>query len=123
MSIPESFISTLIDRTDVVEVVGRHVQLKKAGANFLGLCPFHGEKSPSFTVSPAKQFYHCFGCGVSGNAIKFLMESHGLGQGDLPEVASQGVMSELLRGKRELNLRQVKALATRFKVPVGVFVD
>ena len=78
MSIPESFISTLIDRTDVVEVVGRHVQLKKAGANFLGLCPFHGEKSPSFTVSPAKQFYHCFGCGVSGNAIKFLMEFSGM---------------------------------------------
>lgn len=56
------------------------------------------------------------------DAIKFLMDSHGLGQGDLPEVASQGVMSELLRGKRELNLRQVKALAERFKVPVGVFV-
>lgn len=56
------------------------------------------------------------------DAIKFLMESHGLDQGDLPEVASQGVMSELLRGKRELNLRQIKALSTRFKVPVSVFV-
>jgi HTH-type transcriptional regulator/antitoxin HigA len=57
------------------------------------------------------------------DAIKFLMESHGLGQGDLPEVASQGVMSELLRGKRELNLRQLKALAARFKVPIEVFID
>lgn len=57
------------------------------------------------------------------DALKFLMESHGLGQGDLPEVASQGVISELLRGKRELNLRQIKALSIRFKVPVGVFID
>jgi DNA primase len=59
----------------VVEIVGRHVQLKKAGANFMGLCPFHSEKSPSFTVSPTKQFYHCFGCGKNGNAIGFLMDT------------------------------------------------
>jgi DNA primase len=77
VSIPQSFIQDLIARADVVEVVGRHVQLKKAGANFLGLCPFHGEKSPSFTVSPAKQFFHCFGCGKNGNAIGFLMEHTG----------------------------------------------
>ncbi|HMT94806.1 transcriptional regulator [uncultured Thiothrix sp.] len=60
---------------------------------------------------------------TSVDALKFLMDSHGLSQGDLPEVASQGVMSELLRGKRELNLRQIKALSIRFKVPVGVFID
>lgn len=77
MTIPSSFIQELLARTDVVEVVGRHVQLKKGGANFMGLCPFHGEKSPSFSVSPAKQFYHCFGCGASGDAIKFLMEHTG----------------------------------------------
>jgi DNA primase len=77
VSIPQSFIQDLIARADVTEVVGRHVQLKKAGANFLGLCPFHGEKSPSFTVSPVKQFFHCFGCGKSGNAIGFLMEHTG----------------------------------------------
>ncbi len=65
-------------RVDVVEVVGRYVQLKKGGANFMGLCPFHGEKSPSFSVSPAKQFYHCFGCGVNGNAISFLMSHAGM---------------------------------------------
>ncbi len=58
---------------------GRYVQLKKGGANFMGLCPFHGEKSPSFSVSPAKQFYHCFGCGKNGNAISFLMEHTGMG--------------------------------------------
>src|SRR5471032_1402419 len=66
-------------RVDIVDVVGRYVQLKKGGANLLGLCPFHNEKSPSFTVSPAKQFYHCFGCGVNGTAISFLMEYSGLG--------------------------------------------
>ncbi|CAN1529337.1 DnaG DNA primase (bacterial type) [Burkholderiaceae bacterium] len=78
MAIPQSFIQELLARVDVVEVVGRYVQLKKGGANFMGLCPFHGEKSPSFTVSPAKQFFHCFGCGKNGNAIGFLMEHAGM---------------------------------------------
>lgn len=78
MAIPQSFIQELLARADVVEIVGRHVQLKKGGANFLGLCPFHGEKSPSFTVSPSKQFYHCFGCGKNGNAIGFLMDYAGM---------------------------------------------
>ena len=78
MAIPQSFIQELLARADVVEIVGRYVQLKKGGANFMGLCPFHGEKSPSFTVSPTKQFYHCFGCGKNGNAISFLMEHAGM---------------------------------------------
>jgi DNA primase len=78
MAIPQSFIQELIARADVVEIVGRHVQLKKGGANFMGLCPFHAEKSPSFTVSPTKQFYHCFGCGKHGDAIGFLMEHTGM---------------------------------------------
>ena len=77
--IPDSFKQDLLNRVDIVDVVGRFVQLKKGGANFMGLCPFHNEKSPSFTVSPAKQFYHCFGCGAHGNAIGFLMEYSGLG--------------------------------------------
>jgi DNA primase len=76
--IPQSFIADLLNRIDIVEVVGRHVTLKKAGANFQGLCPFHNEKSPSFSVSPIKQFYHCFGCGAHGSAISFLMEHSGL---------------------------------------------
>lgn len=79
VSIPQSFIQELLSRVDVVDVVGRYVELKKGGANFMGLCPFHGEKSPSFSVSPAKQFYHCFGCGKNGNAISFLMEHAGMG--------------------------------------------
>ncbi len=78
MSIPQTFIQELIARADVVEIVGRHVQLKKGGANFMGLCPFHGEKSPSFSVSPTKQFYHCFGCGKNGNVISFLMDHLGM---------------------------------------------
>ncbi|AOW15714.1 DNA primase [Hydrogenophaga crassostreae] len=78
MAIPQTFIQELINRVDVVDVVGRYVQLKKGGANFMGLCPFHGEKSPSFSVSPTKQFYYCFGCGAKGNAIGFLMEHAGM---------------------------------------------
>ena len=78
MAIPQTFIQELLARADVVDIVGRYVQLKKGGANFMGLCPFHGEKSPSFSVSPTKQFFHCFGCGKSGNAIGFLMEHAGM---------------------------------------------
>jgi DNA primase len=78
VAIPQTFIQELLNRVDVVDVVGRYVQLKKGGANLMGLCPFHGEKSPSFSVSPTKQFYHCFGCGANGNAIGFLMEHAGM---------------------------------------------
>ncbi|NLY65378.1 MAG: DNA primase [Alcaligenaceae bacterium] len=75
--IPESFVQDLLNRVDIVDVVGKYVQLRKGGANLLGLCPFHNEKSPSFTVSPTKQFYHCFGCGAHGSAISFLIEHTG----------------------------------------------
>lgn len=77
--IPQDFIQTLLDRTDIVEVIDRQVPLKKAGANYQACCPFHNEKSPSFSVSPTKQFYHCFGCGAHGTAISFLMEYGGMG--------------------------------------------
>lgn len=76
--IPEHFIQELLNRVDVVDVVDKSVPLKKAGANYSACCPFHNEKSPSFTVSPSKQFYHCFGCGAHGTAISFLMEYNGL---------------------------------------------
>lgn len=72
--ISPQFIQELLSRTDIVDVVGQHVQLKKAGINHKGLCPFHNEKSPSFTVSATRQTFHCFGCGVHGNAIGFLMQ-------------------------------------------------
>ncbi len=76
--IPQHFIDELLRRVDIVEVVGQYVPLKRAGANYQGLCPFHTEKSPSFSVSPSKQFYHCFGCGAHGTAIGFLIEHLGL---------------------------------------------
>src|SRR3954464_10483422 len=76
--IPREFIQSLLGRVDIVDVVDRHVKLKKAGSNYSACCPFHNEKTPSFTVSPSKQFYHCFGCGAHGNAIGFLMEYSGL---------------------------------------------
>lgn len=77
--IPESFIQELLSRVDVVDVVERYVTLKKAGTNYQACCPFHSEKTPSFTVSPSKQFYHCFGCGAHGSAIGFVMQYAGLG--------------------------------------------
>jgi len=77
--IPESFIQELLHRVDIVDLIDSHVRLKKAGANYAACCPFHNEKSPSFTVSPSKQFYHCFGCGAHGTAIGFMMEYAGLG--------------------------------------------
>ncbi len=77
--IPDSFKQDLLNRVDIVDIVERYVPLKKAGTNFSACCPFHSEKTPSFTVSPSKQFYHCFGCGAHGNAISFVMEYQGLG--------------------------------------------
>ncbi len=79
MAIPDSFIQELLNRVDIVDVVDASVPLKKAGANYSACCPFHNEKTPSFTVSPTKQFYHCFGCGAHGTALGFLMEYQGLG--------------------------------------------
>ena len=75
--IPQDFIQSLLGRVDIVDVIDRYVKLKKSGSNFSACCPFHNEKTPSFSVSPSKQFYHCFGCGAHGNAIGFLMEYSG----------------------------------------------
>jgi len=77
--IPQSFVQEVLSRVDIVDIIERYVPLKKSGANYFACCPFHGEKSASFSVSPTKQFYHCFGCGVHGSAISFLMEYSGLG--------------------------------------------
>ena len=89
--IPSGYLQDLITRVDLVELISRHVTLRRAGTNYLGLCPFHGEKSPSFTVSPAKQFYHCFGCGAHGDAIRFLCEHSGFGFIDAVRELSQQV--------------------------------
>ncbi|MCO5102288.1 MAG: DNA primase [Burkholderiaceae bacterium] len=95
--IPQAFIQDLLARVDIVDVVGRSVKLRKSGANFVGLCPFHGEKTPSFSVSPSKQFYHCFGCGAHGSAIGFLMEHGGLGYVDAIEELARSVGVEVPR--------------------------
>ncbi|RUO75224.1 DNA primase [Idiomarina seosinensis] len=84
--IPKSFIHDLLDRADIIEVVDSRVALKKAGRNHQACCPFHNEKTPSFTVSQDKQFYHCFGCGEHGNAIDFLMKYDGL---DFPDAVEE----------------------------------
>ena len=120
--IPQSFIQELLARVDIVEVVGRHVKLKKGGANWMGLCPFHGEKSPSFTVSPTKQFYHCFGCGAHGSAIGFLMEHGGMSYPDaIHELArTVGLTVPEERGgadearRRDPDLLETIAAAARF---------
>ncbi len=84
--IPQSFIDDLLDRIDIVEVVDHRVKLKKTGKNYSACCPFHDEKTPSFTVSPDKQFYYCFGCGASGNALGFIMDYERLA---FPEAVEQ----------------------------------
>ena len=91
--IPDSFIQDLLARVDIVDLVESYVPLKKSGANYAACCPFHNEKSPSFTVSPTKQFYHCFGCGAHGTAIGFVMEYQGIGFIDaVKELASRAGM-------------------------------
>ena len=111
--IPQSFIADLLNRVDIVDVVGQHVKLKKAGANYQGLCPFHSEKSPSFSVSPTKQFYHCFGCGAHGSAISFMMEYSGLGYVDAIEELARSAGLEVPREERTANdvARQQQAMA------------
>ena len=122
--IPDSFKQDLLNRVDIVDVVSRYVQLKKGGANLQGLCPFHTEKTPSFTVSPAKQFYHCFGCGAHGNAIGFMMAYGSMGYVDaIKDLASSAGMTvpeaprtpqEAQRRERETDLYGVMERAMEF---------
>jgi DNA primase len=123
--IPDSFKQDLLNRVDIVDVVQRYVQLRKAGTNYVGLCPFHNEKTASFSVSPAKQFYHCFGCGVHGNAIGFLMAYASLGYVDaVKDLAAQVGMQvpefqprspeEAARKEREPDLYAVMDKAMEF---------
>lgn len=123
--IPQSFIDDLLERSDIVALVGTRVELKKAGKDFQGLCPFHSEKSPSFTVSASKQFYHCFGCGAHGNAIGFVVEYEGYGFRDAVQMlASQCGMTvpdeaiqspaQLERGTRDAHLLDAMRAARAF---------
>ncbi len=95
--IPKSFIQDLLNRLDIVDVIERYLPLKKAGANYVACCPFHNEKSPSFTVSQSKQFYHCFGCGAHGTAIGFVMEHTGMGFVEAVEDLAKSIGVEVPR--------------------------
>ena len=120
--IPESFIQELLARVDIVDVIERYVPLKKGGANYMACCPFHSEKTPSFTVSPSKQFYHCFGCGAHGSALGFLMQYSGLGFVEAVEELAHSVgmqvpqVSDQVRDERarKAPLTEITARAARF---------
>ncbi|MEH6389275.1 DNA primase [Pseudomonas profundi] len=119
--IPQGFIDDLLGRSDIVEVVGSRLKLKKTGKNYSALCPFHNEKSPSFSVSPDKQFYYCFGCGAGGNAVSFIMDFERL---DFPQA-----VEELARNlgvdvpREERNGRQQTPRAPRQDSPLYALLD
>lgn len=111
--IPQDFIQQLLARVDIVDVIDKHVKLKKAGQNYSACCPFHNEKTPSFSVSPTKQFYHCFGCGVHGTAISFLMEYSGMAFRDAVQELSESVgMSMPVEANREESVERAKEAAS-----------
>lgn len=109
--IPPEFIQQLLSRIDIVDVVSAHVELKKAGANLKGLCPFHGEKTPSFNVNPTRQTYHCFGCGVHGDALRFLLEYQGLGFIEAVQELARRAGMEVPNDHRTAEQREQAALA------------
>ena len=115
--IKEESIEALKARLDIVDVVGSYVELKKAGAYFKGLCPFHGEKTPSFTVSPGRQTYHCFGCGVHGDPIRFVMELEKLSYPEAIEklAGEYNVALEYTTGKPKTDIRPLEQLNDYFK--------
>lgn len=112
--IPQPFIDDLLNRLDIVDIVDKRVKLKKTGKNYSACCPFHNEKTPSFTVSQDKQFYYCFGCGASGNAVGFLMEFDKLGFVDaveqLANSAGLQIPKEEPSGKRQAPKEDFKSL-------------
>src|SRR6185295_16068355 len=118
--IPDDVISQIRDAADIVAVIGEHVQLRRAGTSFKGLCPFHGEKTPSFNVVPAKQFFHCFGCQKHGDVFSFLMELEGKSFVELAErfgivVPRVEESPELRRARGErIGMLELNKLATAF---------
>ena len=124
ISIPDHIIDEIRDRTDIVTVISDHVVLKKVGKNFKGLCPFHSEKTPSFSVSPDKRIYHCFGCGVGGNVFKFVMEIQSISFPEVLKVLAERAGIPLPRNssdhstdpghKERESLRKLNEAATRY---------
>src|SRR5437763_3978018 len=122
--LPQEFIQSLLGRVDIVDVVDRYVKLKKAGANFQACCPFHNEKTPSFTVSPSKQFYHCFGCGAHGNAVGFLMEYSGLAYPEAIRALAETVGMEVPETRAPIDrakVEQATSLASRMMEAFAYF--
>ena len=104
--IPQSFIDELLNRVDIVEVIDRRVTLKKAGKNYQACCPFHQEKTPSFSVQPEKQFFYCFGCGAGGNAVGFIMKFQNLGFPEAVEVLARDAGMEVPRQESPADARR-----------------
>ena len=103
--IPQHFIDDLLAKVDIVDVIDQRVSLKKSGSNYGACCPFHNEKTPSFTVSQTKQFYHCFGCSANGSAISFLMEYEGMHFVDAIESLAESVGMEVPRDAKATQVR------------------
>ena len=122
--IPQSFIQELLSRDDLVEIINMVVPLKKTGKNYMACCPFHKEKTPSFSVSPQKQFYKCFGCGASGSAIGFVMQYEGLGYVDaikrLAEMVGMTVPEEPGAARRHA---QARTLTDLMGLAQGFYTD
>lgn len=114
--IPSSFIDDLINRLDIVEIIDHRVKLKRAGKNYSACCPFHQEKTPSFTVSPDKQFYYCFGCGAAGNALGFLMEYENLGFVDAVESLAKQAGMEVPREENPKYAQREKSVKRLYAV-------
>ncbi|MCJ7547612.1 MAG: CHC2 zinc finger domain-containing protein, partial [Deltaproteobacteria bacterium] len=120
--IPDEVIEEIRQRADIIEVISDYVALKKAGNNYKGLCPFHQEKTPSFTVSQEKQLFHCFGCGVGGNIFTFLMKYEQIAFAEAARVLAQryGVLipevKATVQDQRKENLRQINAVALDFYI-------
>ncbi|MCJ7664662.1 MAG: CHC2 zinc finger domain-containing protein, partial [Desulfobacterales bacterium] len=118
--IPDEVIEEIRERADIIEVISDYVALKKAGNNYKGLCPFHQEKTPSFTVSQEKQLFHCFGCGIGGNTFTFLMKYEQIAFAEAARTLAQryGVLipevKATVQDQRKENLRQINAVALDF---------
>lgn len=119
MAIPQHTIDQILDRTDIVDLIGQRVKLKKTGRTYSGCCPFHQEKSPSFHVYRDKQYYHCFGCQANGNAIRFLMDIDSRNFVDVMKDLASQTGIELPKdnqdNKRLSYKREIKKLASRFR--------
>ena len=110
MYIPEDFIDKLLETVDIVDVIGQRINIQRSGSSFTGLCPFHSDKKPSFSINQQKQFYHCWSCKASGNAIKFIREYEGLDFIEAVETLASSVNLHLMSGvKRPLPLPDLYA--------------